>query len=229
MQDPYRTVPPAQLDEFRVAVQDLLEAGVTRVSNSPYALPVVLVRKKDGGLWVCVDFHRLNAKTVRDVYLIPRIAETLEALHDAKWFCSVDLQSGYLQVGVCEANKQKTAMTTPFGLYKFNRMPCGLTNAPATFQRLMRRCPGGLNLKICLVYLDEIIVFGSTFEETLKRLEIVLKHLGDFGLRLKASKCKLFHTELSYLGHIVSALGVSPDPDKIRHCKNGFSIPQKCF
>ena len=229
MRDPYRTVPPAQLDEFRVAVQDLLEAGVTRVSNSPYALPVVLVRKKDGGLWVCVDFHRLNAKTVRDVYLIPRIAETLEALHDAKWFCSVDLQSGYLQVGVCEANKPKTAMTTPFGLYKFNRMPCGLTNAPATFQRLMRRCPGGFNLKICLVYLDEIIVFGSTFEETLKRLEIVLKHLGDFGLRLKASKCKLFHTELSYLGHIVSALGVSTDPDKIRHCKNGFSIHQKCF
>ena len=236
MQDPYRRVPPAQLDEFRIAVHDLLEAGVIREPNSPYASPVVLVWKKDGRLWVCVDFRILNAKTGRDVYLIPSVTETLEALHGAKWFCSLDLQSGFLQVGMCEANKPKTAMTTPFGLNEFNRMPFGLTNAPATFQQLMARCLAGLNLKVCLVYLDDIIVFGSTFEETLKWLEIVLKRLSDFGLRLKAPKCKLFHMELSYLGHIVSTLCISldpdilcisPDPDKIRHCKNGFSIHQK--
>ena len=227
IRDPYRRVPPAQLDEFRVAVQDLLEAGVIRESNSPYASPVVLVRKKDGGLRVCVDFRKLNAKTVRDAYPIPRIAETLEALHGAKWFCSLDLQSGYLQVGVHEADKPKTAMTTPFGLYEFNRMPFGLTNAPATFQRLMERCLAGLNLKICLVYLDDVIVFGSTFEETLKRLEIVLKRLGDFGLKLKASKCKLFHTELSYLGHVVSQMGISPDPDKIKALEEWLQHPPK--
>ncbi len=176
---------------------------------------------------MCVDFCKINAKTVKDAYPIPRIAETLEALHGAKWFCSLDLQSGYLQVGVREADKPKTAMTTPFGLYEFNRMPLGLTNAPATFQRLMERCLAGLNLKICLVYLDDVIVFGSTFEETLRRLEIVLKHLGDFGLKLKASKCKLFHTELSYLGHIVSALGVSPDPDKIKALQEWLQHPPK--
>ena len=107
-------------------------------------------------------------------------------------------------------------MTTPFGLWELNRMPFGLTSAPAMFQRLMVRCLAGLNLKIYLVYLDDVIVFGSTYEETLKWLEIVLKHLGDFGLKLKAPKCKLFHMELSYLGHVVSALGVSPDPDKIK-------------
>ena len=137
IRDPYRRAPPAQLDEFRVAVQDLLEAGAIRESNSPYALPVVLVWKKDGWLQVCVDFHKLNAKTVRDAYPNPRIAETLQALHGAKWFCSLDLQSGYLQLGMREADKPKTAVTTPFGLYEFNRMPFGLTNAPATFQRLM--------------------------------------------------------------------------------------------
>ena len=199
-----------------VAVQGLLEAGAIRASNSPYPLRVELVRKKDGRLWVCVDYHKLNAKTVKDAYPIPRIAETLEALYGAKWFCSLDLQSGYLQVGVHEADKQKTAMTTPFGLYEFNRMPFGLTNAPATFQWLMERCLASLNLKICLVYLDDVIVFGTTFEETLKQLEIVLKRLGGFGLNLKASKCKPFHTEFSYLGHVVSKLGVSPDADKIK-------------
>jgi len=84
IRDPYRRVPPAQLDEYRVTVRDLLEAGVIRESNSPYASPLVLVRKKDGGLRVCVDFRKLNAKTVRDAYPLPRIAETLEALHGAK-------------------------------------------------------------------------------------------------------------------------------------------------
>ena len=101
-----------------------------------------------------------------------------------------------------EAHKPNTAMTMPFD--EFNRMPFGLTNAYTTFQRLMERCLAGLNLKICLVYIDDIIVFGSTFGEILKQLEIVLKCLGGFGLKLKASKCNLFHTELSYLGPIVS-------------------------
>ena len=155
---------------FKVAVQDLLEAGIIKESNSSYALLVVLVRKKDGRLLVCVDFHKLNTKTVRDAYPIPRIAETLEVLQGAKWFFSLELESGYLQVNVHEADKPKTVMTRPFGLYEFNRMPFGLTNAPTTFQRLMERCLVGLNLIICLVYLqDDIIVFSSTFEETLKQ------------------------------------------------------------
>ena len=189
----------------------------------------MLVRKKDGSLRVCVDFRKLNAKTIKDAYPIPRITETLEALHGANWFCSLGLQSGYLQVGVRVADKAKTAVTTPFGLFEFNRMPFGLTNAPATFQRLMERCLGGLNLKICLVYLDDVIVFGSTFEETLERLQTVLKRLGDFGLKLRASKCKFFYTELLYLGHVVSALGVSPDPDKIAALQEWLQDPPKSF
>ena len=144
VREPYRRVPPAKQEEFRVAVQALLDTGVIRESCCPYASPVVLVRKKDGSLRVCVVFRRLNAKTIRDAYPIPRITETLEALHGAKWFCSLDLQSGCLQVGVREADKAKTAVTTP-GLFEFNRMPFGLTNAPATFQRLMERCLGGLD------------------------------------------------------------------------------------
>ena len=196
VKQPCRRVSPAQLDEFREAVKDMLEAGAIRKSKSPYSSPVTLVRKKDKGLRICVDFRQLNRKTIKDAYPIPRIKETLEALQGAKWFCTLDLQSGYLQVKMTEKEREKTRMTTPFGLYEFNRMPFGLTNAPATFQRLMERCLGDLNLRTCLVYLDDIAVFGKSFDETLERLEAVLKRLGKFGLKLKPSKFKLFRNEI---------------------------------
>ena len=166
---------------WKESIEQMLSSGVIRESKSPYASPTVLVRKKDGGLRVCVDFRKINTKTIRDAYPLPRTSDTLEALEGARWFCSLDLQSGYLQVRVAEKDKPKTALTTPFGLYEFNRMPFGLTNAPATFQRLMERCLSGLNLKICLVYLDDVIVFARTFEEMLERLEAVLRRLGEFG------------------------------------------------
>ena len=104
-------------------------------------------------------------------------------------------------------------------------MPFGLTNAPATFQRLMEQCLHGLNLKICLAYLDDVIVFARTFEEMLERLEIVLKRLGEYGLKLKVSKCRLFQTKLAYLGHIVSEQGVARDPNKISALKEWLKHP----
>ena len=117
---------------------------------------------------------------------------------------------------MAKKDREKTGMTTPFGLYEFNRMPFGLTNAPATFQRLMERCLGDLDLRTCLVYSDDIVVFGKSFDETLERLEAVLKRLGKFGLKLKPSKCKLFLNEIPFLGHIVSDKGVAPDPSKVK-------------
>ena len=119
------------------------------------------------------------------------------------------------QVCVREADKTTTAVPTPFGLFEFNQMPFGLKKTPATFQRLVERCLGGMNPKICLVYLDDVLAFRSTFKETLERFQTVLKSLGEFGLKLKAPKCKFFYTALLYLGHVVFALGVSSDPDKI--------------
>ena len=224
VKQPCRRVPPAQLDEFREAVEDMLEAGVIRESKSPYSSPVVLVRKKDKGLRICVDFRQLNRETIKDAYPIPHIKETLEALQGAKWFCTLDLQSGYLQDEMAKKDREKTGMTTPFGLYEFNRMPFGLTNAPATFQRLMERCLEDLNLRTCLVYLDDI-VFGKSFDETLERLEAVLKRLGKFGLKLKPSKCKLFLNEIPFLGHIVSDKGVAPDPSKVKSVTDWLSNP----
>ncbi len=144
-----------------MAVQDLLQSGVIRESNSPFASPVVLVRKKDGGLRICVDFRTLNARTIRDSYPLPRITETLEALKGARYFCTLDLQSGYLQVKIKDEDQEKTAMTTPFGLFEYTRMAFGLKNAPSSFQRLMERCLSGLNLRICLAYLDVYHCFRS--------------------------------------------------------------------
>ena len=169
--EPYRRVPPGQLEEFRDAIRDLMDAGVVSESKSLYAPPVVLVKKKDKTLRVCVDFCKLNARTVKDSYPIPQIAEMLQAFSGAEWFCSLDLQSGYLQVKIASGDKAKTGITTPFGLYEFNRMPFGLTNAPETFQRLMESCPGDLNFRTCLVYLDDVTVFARSFPEMLERLE----------------------------------------------------------
>lgn len=222
-----RRVPPGQLEEFRDAVFDLLDTGVITESKSPYASPVVLVKKKDRSLRVCVDFRKLNARTVKDSYPIPRISETLQALSGAEWFCSLDLQSGYLQVKVASKDKAKTAMTTPFGLYEFNRMPFGLTNAPATFQRLMECCLGDLNFRTCLIYLDDVIVFAKSFPEMLQRLEEVFQRLGEYGLKLKMSKCKLFQRKLTYLGHVVSAAGVEPDPEKTKALEDWRLTPPK--
>ena len=164
----YRRVPPGQLEEFRDAIRDLLDTGVISKSKSPYASPVVLVKKKDKTLRVCVDFRKLNARTVKDLYPIPRISEMLQALSGAECLCSLDLQSGYLQGKTACKDKAKTAMTTSFRLYEFNMMPFGLTNEPAAFQMLM-----DLNFQTCPIYLDDVIIFARSFPEMLQCLEEV--------------------------------------------------------
>ena len=214
--EPYRRIPPGQLEEFRDAISDLLDTGVISKSKSPYASPAVLVKKKEETLRVCVDFRKLNARTVKESYSIPRISETLQALSGAEWFCLLNLQSGYLQVKIAFKDKAKTAMTTPLGLYEFNRIPFDLTNTLTTFQRLRECCLGDLNFRTCLIYLDDVIVFARSFPEMLQRLEEVLQCLGEYGLKLKMSKCKLFQRKLTCLGHVVGAAGVEPDPEKTK-------------
>ncbi len=221
----HRRIPPAQYEEVRKHLKDMMAAGAIRESHSPYASPIVLVRKKDGSLRLCVDYRQLNSKTVRDNFPLPRIDETLDALYGAQWFSSMDLKSGYWQIEIEEADKPKTAFTTPLGFYECNRMPFGLSNAPATFQRLMEQCLGDLNLTQCLVYLDDIIVFSSTFEEHLERLAAVFQRLQDYGLKLKPSKCQLFQAKVGYLGHVISSEGISTDPAKTEAIKT-WPTPQ---
>ena len=146
---PYRSIPPNQLQEVKEHIKGLLAHRVIVESNSPYAAPVVLVRKKDGSLWLCVDYRRLNLKTVGDAYPLPRIQESLDALVGAQYFSTLDLASGYHQISMYPRNQHKTAFTTPFGLYEYTRMLMGLMSAPATFQRLMQATCQTLPFSFC--------------------------------------------------------------------------------
>lgn len=131
----------------------MIGSGVVQESASPWASPVVLVRKKDGSWRFCVDYRRLNAVTHKDSFPLPRIEESLTGLRQAEWYSTLDLASGYWQVEVDPTDREKTAFTTPLGLYEFTRMPFGLCNAPATFQRLMQRCLGDKVHDYLLIYL----------------------------------------------------------------------------
>ena len=171
-------------------------------SNSPWASPVVMVKKKDGSLRFCVDFRQLNMATIKDAQPIPRIDDLLDALHGARWFSTLDLKSGYWQVPIQERGKEKTAFRTSSGqLFEFNQVPFDLCNAPATFSRLMDRVLTGLHWETCLFYLDDIIVFAATWEEHLNRLRQVFERLRHTKLKLSADKCTFAAKEVSYLGH----------------------------
>lgn len=187
--------------------------------SSPYASPIVLVRKKDGSLRMCVDYRQLNSKTRKDAFPLPHIEESLDALTGACWFSTLDLASGYNQVPVAESDRAETAFCTPFGLFEWNCMPFGLCNAPSTFQRLMQRI-FDQQCQSLLLYLDDIVVFSCTIEEHLDRLKVVLGRLQKENLKVKLSKCAFFQQEVHYLGHVISDKGVSTDPSKVEVVAN---------
>lgn len=216
IRQPQRRQNPKVRGEEERQVQEMLREGVIRPSTSPWASPVVLVSKKDATLRFCVDFRRLNDVTVKDAMPLPRIDDTLDALHGARWFSTLDLKQGYWQVPIEEQHKEKTAFrTSGGGLFEFNRMPFGLCNAPATFSRLMDTALTGLSWKICLAYLDDIIVFAATWQDHLQRLRQVFQRLREAGLRLHPDKCTLGAKQVGFLGHQVSAEGIRPDPSNI--------------
>ena len=216
IKDRYRRIPPHQYEEVRKHLKEMLDIGAIRRSNSPWASPVVLVRKKDGSLRFCIDLRKLNARTVKDAYSIPRIEDALDSLNGACIFTSLDLKSGYWQVKLDDKSIPLTAFTVgPLGFYECVRMPFGLTNAPATFQRLMESCLGDLHLNWCIIYLDDIIIFSKDPDEHITQLTGVFEKLARAGLKLKPSKCEFFKAKLKYLGHVVSQEGIATDPIKI--------------
>ena len=182
---------------------------------------MVLVRKKDGSLMFCIDLRKLNARTVKDAYSLPCIEDTLDSLNGACIFTSLDLKSGYWQVKLDEDSIPLTAFTVgPLGFYECVRIPFGLTNAPATFQRLMELCLGELHLDWCIIYLDDIIIFSKNPDDHITRLKGVFEKLAKAGLKFKPSKCEFFRSSLKYLGHIVSKDGIATDPRKIEAIHN---------
>ena len=192
----------------------MLEEGQIEHSVSAWSVPTVLVTKKDGTTRFCVDYRRLNARTKKDAFPLPRIDDSLNSLSGQAWFSTLDLASGYWQVRFSEDAKPKTAFATHSGLFQFAVMPFGLCNTPATFERLMSQVMRGLHWKRCLVYIDDILVFGNDFESALHSLELVLIRVAEYGLQLKSTKCNLFRASVPFLGHIVGRAGLECDPNK---------------
>ena len=221
----HRRIPPSMYQELKSHLQNLLDQKVIRKSHSPWCSNVVLARKKDQSLRLCIDYRQLNNRTVKDAYALPRLEETLDYLSGSKYFTVLDMRSGYHQIEVSDEHKCRTAFSVgSLGLYEYNRMPFGLSNAPATYQRLMEDCFRPLINKECVIFLDDILIYSDTFEEHLNRLEHVFQCITDSGMKLSPKKCHFCRPKVKYLGHIVSAQGVETNPDKVEKVKN-WPIP----
>ena len=221
---PDRTVPPNIIPEVKKILQDWLKSGVIIESESPYASQMVLVRKKSGEIRVCVDFRAVNKTTITDAFPLPRIEDCIDSLKDSKYFCSLDLTQGYLQVKLHDEDRHKTAFRALGELYEFQRLPFGLCNSPPTFSRLMKRCFGENYKDGIIIYLHDILIHGKTISEMIERLTIVLTKLQKHGLILNASKCQFFQENVSFLGHNVSVAGIETDDVKIKAVKE-FPLP----
>lgn len=208
-------IPYSQREEMDRQVQELIDKGIVEHSKSPWGAPALLVEKPDGSFRLVIDYRRLNSVTRIDPYPLPQVQETLSQLGSAKYFTVVDLASGFWQIEMDPKDVDKTAFNTPSGHFQWRRMPMGLVNSPAVWQRTADVILAGLLGKRCFVYMDDIIIYSSTFAEHLEAVEEVLVRLRAAGLKLKPSKCQLLQRQVRYLGHIVSADGVEPEPGKL--------------
>ena len=221
---PYK-IPHSKEEVVKKEISKLLQEGIIRPSCSPWSSPIVLVKKKDSTMRMCVDFRKLNAVTKEDLFPLPAIEDLLAKVRNTKFFSTLDLKSGYHQVPVEEKDREKTAFIVADGLFEFAYLPFGLKNAPAHFSRVMMSILAGLIGTSVLVYLDDLIILGSTFEEHLGNLLKVLEAFRRHGIKLKIEKCQFFKSEVEFLGHKVTREGLKPCVDKVEAIK-GFPVPK---
>ncbi|XP_025161592.1 uncharacterized protein LOC112590101, partial [Harpegnathos saltator] len=222
--------PQTHKQEIDKQVQELLANSIIRPSQSPYNTPIWIVPKKTDQLgnkrWrMVLDFRLLNDKTIGDAYPLPNIIDILDQLGGAQYFSVFDLASGFHQIEMDPRDRHKTAFTTSFGHYEFNRMPFGSKNAPATFQRLMDIVLSGIQGQEAFVYLDDIVVYASSLEEHKHKFEKLMQRLKEANLKLQPDKCQFLRREVNYLGHVIRNGGVKPDPKKLE-AVHEFPIPK---
>jgi hypothetical protein len=218
-------LPKCSQDEIVSQSADLLNRNIISHSNSPYNHPVHVVPKKKDASGVSkarmvIDLRKLNEKTPQDNYPLPNIEDIFDQLGKARYFSALDLASGFHQISLHPDSRHKTAFSTPQGHFEFNRLCFGLRNAPAAFQRMMNIALRGLIGKGIFVYLDDIIVFGTSLEEHNSNLEKLFKRLRQVGLKLQPDKCEFLVPELAYLGHIITPEGIKPNPLKLDSVRN---------
>ena len=221
--------PEVHKPEVQKQIEKMLNQGIIQPSISPWSSPLWIVPKKIDASgkkkWrIVIDFRQLNNVTVGDAYPIPNIDEILDQLGHSKYFTTLDLASGFHQIPMGEQDRRKTAFTTPLGHYEFTRMPFGLKNAPATFQRLMNTVLSGLQGLQCFVYLDDIVIYASSITEHSEKLKAIFERLAVNNLKLQPDKCEFMRHEVAYLGHVISEKGVQPNPDKINAIANYPSL-----
>jgi len=217
---PVRLLPLSKRKVADELIKELLEKDLIEPSTSPWSSPVVIVKKKDGSHRLCIDYRALNKVCPAENFPMVRQETIRESVAGAKWFSTLDMASGYHQINVKKEDRPKTAFSTNQGHYQFKVMSFGLCNAPSTFTRIMQTLLQNLQPDQCLAYLDDIITWGSTFDEAIMRLETILSRLRAANLRLKPKKCELFKTSVNYLGYVMSRDGLKTDPDKVAAVKN---------
>ena len=191
----YRKIPGTLYNEVKNHINDLLANGWIQHSYSPYASPMVCVRKKDGGLRLCIDFRRLNAKTIPDMQPIPRVQDILDRLHGQRWFTTLDMSQAYHQGLMTEDARKYTAFTTPWSLFEWVRIPYGIMNAPPGFQRFINSCLVQVAEDICTAYLDDVLIYSKTFQKHLEDVKQVLQCLRKKGVKLNLKKCNFFKAD----------------------------------
>ncbi|WVZ71092.1 hypothetical protein U9M48_019716 [Paspalum notatum var. saurae] len=211
---PYR-MSGKEYDELKKQLDELLKKGFIRDSVSPWGAPVLFVKKKDGTMRMCIDYRDLNAVTIKNKYLLPQIDDLLDRLKGAKHFSKIDLRSGYHQMRIRESDIPKTAFVTHYGHHEFTVVSFGLTNAPAYFMNMMNMIFMKELDQCVVVFIVDILIFSRTKEEHKQHLRIVLEKLRENQLYGKFSKCKFWLEKVAFLGHVLTAEGVSVDPEKV--------------
>jgi len=216
-------IPYKLKEEIKRQIKELEKAKVIRSSYSPWTSPVVPVKKKDGEIRMCIDYRKLNSFTKRDTYPLPKPQEMFDKLNGCKYFTKLDANKGFYQIKVKDADIEKIAFSMGDGLYEYVKLPFGLTNAPATYQRLMNKIL--MDEDHADAYMDDIIIRSKTFPDNLKAIRSVLSRLRSAGIKLKPSKCEWAQSNIIFLGHHLSGEGVMPDPGNTDKVKN-FPTPK---
>lgn len=217
--------PPVHKEEINKQVDSLLKDNLIEYSTSPYNSPLWIVPKKPDAMgnkrWrMVIDYRALNEKTIGDAYPLPNITDILDQLGSAKYFSVLDLASGFHQIPMEPKDAPKTAFSTPYGHYQFKRMPFGLKNAPATFQRLMDNVLSGLQGNELFVYMDDIVIYARSLQEHSVKFDRLMSRLRAANLKLQPDKCEFLRKEVAYLGHVIGSDGVKPDPAKVKAVTN---------